>query len=67
MSNICATHAQQSEQSEEVRQVGGEQSHEQQSQPSSENINHKKVRGVTPMPEIWELPEGQHVNVKINN
>ncbi|KAK8656064.1 hypothetical protein V6N13_108623 [Hibiscus sabdariffa] len=59
--------AQQSEQSEEVRGVGEQQSHEQQSQPSSENINRKKVLGATLMPEIWELSEGQRVIVKINN
>ncbi|KAK8483218.1 hypothetical protein V6N13_024972 [Hibiscus sabdariffa] len=58
--------AQQSEQSEEVR-GGGQQSHEEQSQPSLGNINCKKVRGVTLMSEIWELPEGQRVIVKINN
>ncbi|GMI64769.1 hypothetical protein HRI_000146200 [Hibiscus trionum] len=59
--------AQQSQQSEEIQGVGGEQSCEEQSQPSSGNINCKKVRGATLMPDIWELPEGQRVNVKINN
>ncbi|GMJ15211.1 hypothetical protein HRI_005190300 [Hibiscus trionum] len=59
--------AQQSQQSEEVQGVVGQQSREEQSQPSSEDINHKKVRGATLMPDIWELPEGQRVNVKINN
>ncbi|KAK8479168.1 hypothetical protein V6N13_037836 [Hibiscus sabdariffa] len=54
--------AQQLGQSEEVRGIGGEQS-----QTSAENINRKKVRGVTLMSEIWELPEGQRVNVKINS
>ncbi|KAK8621815.1 hypothetical protein V6N13_081247 [Hibiscus sabdariffa] len=50
--------AQQSaQQSEEVRGVG-QQSHEEQSQQSLENINRKKVRGATLMSEIWELPEG---------
>ncbi|KAK8481434.1 hypothetical protein V6N12_032721 [Hibiscus sabdariffa] len=57
---------QQSEQSEEVR-GGSQQSHEEQSQPSLGNINRKKVRGATLMSEIWELPEGQRVIVKINN
>ncbi|GMJ14409.1 hypothetical protein HRI_005110100 [Hibiscus trionum] len=53
---------QQSQQSEDVRGVGGEPS-----QLSSQNTNRKKVRGATLMPDIWELPEGQRVNVKFNN
>ncbi|KAK8486355.1 hypothetical protein V6N12_020311 [Hibiscus sabdariffa] len=57
--------AQQSEQFEEV-QGGGQQSHEEQSQPSLENINRKKVRGATLMSEIWELPKGQPEFAPIN-
>ncbi|KAK8628806.1 hypothetical protein V6N13_009389 [Hibiscus sabdariffa] len=55
--------AQQSEQFEEV-QGGGQQSHEEQSQPSLENINRKKVRGATLMSEIWELPKGQRLSLR---
>ncbi|KAL4379257.1 hypothetical protein GQ457_02G040930 [Hibiscus cannabinus] len=66
-SQVQQSEQSQPQQSEEVRGVGGQQSHEEQSQPSLENINRKKVRGATLMSEIWELPEGQRVNVKINN